>query len=734
MNKRFPILFGLLLLALALWLRVSTIDSIQYWTERLDNLTYDIQLRAQMFARKHPPLKTSVAIVDIDDESIKAEGSWPWSRAKVAKLVNQIQAQGAVVIAFDMTFSLEEPNIADRVYDELSLQNLMNPVVDDALKKIRPYFDQDAKLLESLKQGDTVVGIIFLLQPLVQGSLPPPQLILTTQGEKDLDFYDMSGVIGINSRFDMNTTNVGFINIFSDEDGIIRRASLLVNYKDGLYPSLALEAVRVFLLKKIQIITKTYGTDIRLEGVKLGKEIIPTDDKCQVIIPFRGQSHTFPYVSAKDVLHDKVPPGIFAGKIVFIGSTAIGLNDFKPTAIHSAFPGIEINATIADAILKNNFPHKPAWGLGAEAFLISVLGLVLVFVFPYLGARILTLLIFLIPILLIAMDNWFIRNMGIIISVFIPILLSIALAMMNIMYGFLFEARRREHLKEIFGQYVPEKHIDEMLKAKSSYGLRGESREMTVLFSDIRNFTSLSEGMPASQIKDMLSDFFTPMTEIIFKHSGTIDKYVGDLIMAFWGAPLRDRKHAEHALNAALEMQNEVARLKPILAERHWPEINIGIGINTGMMSVGDMGSKFRRNYTVLGDAVNLASRVESLTKLYGAKILVTEFTRQGQTKFVFRLLDRVRVKGKTKSVALYQLLCKQSALTEALRKEIELSEAALNLYFQQQWQQAQTAFTALNKTYPDVKLYSMYLERLAEFAQRPPPSDWDGVYTHLNK
>jgi len=734
MNKRFPIVFGLLLLALALWLRVTTIESVQYWVSRLDSLTHDIQLRAQLLARGVPPLKTSVVIVDVDNKSIDLEGRWPWSHVKMAQLVNTIQAEGAVVIAFDMTFTQSEQNIADTVFNEIALQNLVTPPIENVFKQIAPFFDYDSQFLTSLTRGDSVLGLAFLLEPQTQGVLPPPDLVLKTQGEKNLDFYSMSGFMGINPKFNITTIHAGFINIFTDEDGIIRRVPLLLSYNNNLYPSLALEAVKVYLLKNIQLVTRSYGDDIRLEGINIGKETIPTDDKCQVIIPFRGPGHTFPYYSAVDVLHHKLPPDAFIGKIVFIGTTAIGINDLKPTAIQSAFPGIEINATVADGLLKNNFPYKPAWGLGAEALLILILGLILAIVFPYMGPRILTLLIFLIPALLVAGDNWLLRNMGLIISVLIPIVLSVSLAMMNIMYGFLFESRRREQIKQIFGQYVPEKHIDEMLKSKTSYGLRGEDREMTVLFSDIRNFTTLSEGMPASQIKEMLSVFFTPMTEIIFKHMGTIDKYVGDLIMAFWGAPLKDKKHAEHALNAALDMQKEVIKLGPMLAERKWPEINIGIGINTGMMSVGDMGSKFRRNYTVLGDAVNLASRVESLTKYYGVKIIATGSTCENQKKFVFRLLDRVRVKGKQESVELYQVICKRSELTEAIRKEVELSEAALNLYFQQKWDQAQAAFDSLSKDYPDVKLYPFYLKRIAEFVQDPPPTDWDGVYTHLSK
>lgn len=734
MSKRIPILLGLLLLALALWLRVTTLDSVRHVIDRFETLAYDIELRAQLLTPHRPPLRTSVAIVDINDNSLKQEGRWPWPRAKLATLVNHIRAQGAVVVVFDMIFPRQEDNIVDLVFNQLAQQKLLIPQIEPLFKKIAPYFDDDAKFAASLAQGDSVIGVNFLLEPYGEGVIPSPLLKLTTPQEKDLDFYLMPGFLGVNTQIASATKNVGFIDIFPDEDGIIRRVPLIVNHNDGLYPSLALEAVRVFLLKNIKLETATYGDTIRLEGVRLGQEIIPTDDRGQVIIPFRGRGYTFPFYSAVDVLNNKIPSGAFAGKIVFVGSTAVGLGDLKATAIQAVFPGVEVNATVADGLLKNNFPYKPIWSLGLETFLIFILGMVLLVLFPYLGPKTLTLLIFIVPVILIIANSWLNVKTGMVISVFIPLVLSVLLAMLNIVYGYLFETRRRERLKEMFGQYVPAKHIDEMLKSSASYGLHGEDRQMTVLFADIRNFTTLSEGLSATQLKDMLSDFFTPMTEIIFKHHGTIDKYVGDLIMAFWGAPLKDKKHIEHALSAALDMQQEVIRLKPILAEKKWPEINIGIGINTGMMSVGDMGSKFRLNYTVLGDAVNLASRVESLSKYYGVNILTTQFTQENQKKFVFRLLDRVRVKGKKEGVALYQVLCRQLELTEALRKEIELSDAALSLYFQQQWAEAHDAFEALSKAYPIVTLYSLYLERLAEFAQTPPPSDWDGVYTHMKK
>jgi adenylate cyclase len=317
----------------------------------------------------------------------------------------------------------------------------------------------------------------------------------------------------------------------------------------------------------------------------------------------------------------------------------------------------------------------------------------------------------------------------------IPIALTVLLAMTNMIYGYLFESRRRESLKQIFGQYVPPGHINNMLKTgNSNYGLRGEEREMTVLFADIRNFTAISEPLSASAVKEMLNQFFTPMTKIIFDHQGTIDKYIGDMIMAFWGAPLADADHAHHALNAALEMQLMVKQLTPLFVEQGLPEINIGIGLNSGLMDVGDMGSTFRRSYTVLGDAVNLGARLEGLTKYYGVKIMAGAQTQARQTDFILRQLDRVQVKGKKNSLAIYEVIGRQKEVDETLRAELALSEQALACYFAQQWQQASELFSQLNTLRPDVFLYSLYLGRIAEFRRNPPEKNWDGVYQHTGK
>lgn len=733
MSKRIPFIIGLLLLAIAIWLQMTSVYFINHFITRLENLAYDIQLRAYMLTHKDE-WQPSVAIVDIDDISLAKEGRWPWPREKIAKLIENLRTSGVVVVAFDVIFPEKQNNIADQVYQELKKENLAIPAMDPLFQKIYPTFDNDSKFAKSISHMEVVLGISFLPTLQTEGLLPAPAFVLKTPEEKNLGFINAPGYLANVPMLQNAAKSAGFINVFPDDDGIIRRVPVLVRYQDKLYPSLALEAVRLYLLAQMNLMTANYNGQLRLEGVKLGDHVIPTDAESNAIITFRGGSFSFPYYSASDILNNTIPPNVLNGKIVFIGTSATGEGDLKATAIQNVYPGVEIQATVADGILSENFSYKPAWALGAEIFLTILLGLICIFFFPYLGPRSLSIFIILIPVLLIYSNSYLWEKTGLIISIFIPMSLCVLLALGNMIYGYLFETRKREKLKDMFGQYVPTRHIDEMLTNTGELALSGETRELTVLFADIRNFTSLSEPLTASQLKEMLNAFFTPMTEIIFKYRGTIDKYIGDMIMAFWGAPLKDKFHARHAISAALEMQQAVKNLKVIFAAKGWAEINIGIGINTGLMDVGDMGSTFRRNYTVLGDAVNLGSRVESLTKYYGVANIVTEFTHANQSFFIFRKLDRVRVKGKKHGIEIYEVIDYVKKVPEELKKEIDRYHTALDYYFTQQWEKAAALFIELAREKPDEKLYQLYVTRVNNFQINPPPADWDGIYTHTEK
>lgn len=732
MNKSIPVILGYLLLFFAAWIQTTSIPFVHSIVSRFENIAYDIQLRTKLYTIEGP-LVTSISIVDIDDKSLRREGRWPWPRSKFVELIKKLKESGVVVIAFDMIFPDQELNIANLVLQELKKKNILTPTFESTLKKISIDLDNDVQFAKELLQTEAVLGFSFVPRPGIEGSPPKPILTLTTNAEKQLGFITAQGIIGNTPVIATAAHNTGFINVLPDDDAVIRRVPLLIRYQNDLYPSLALEAVRLYLLTNIKLVTAYYANSLRIEGVKIGAHVIPTDEKSQVAIPFRGSRYTFPYLSATDVLHGHVRAKYLQGKIVFIGSSATGVGDLNATAIENSFPGIEIQATIADSILKNNFYHKPAWALGVETLLTLTLGLMMILTFPRLGPRTLSFLIIIIPPILIFANNFFWEKTGFVISVFIPIFFTVILAIINIAYGYLSEMLRREHLKKIFDQYVPSTHIDEMLKTNDDFGLHGEDREMTVLFADIRNFTTISEPMTASQLKEMLNNFLTPMTELIFKHRGTVDKYVGDMIIAFWGAPLKDAQHARHAIETALDMQHALTKVNQDFAKQHLPKIHLGIGLNTGVMSVGDMGSLFRRSYTVLGDAVNLGSRIEELTKYYGVKIIVTESTHQHQKKFIFRKLDRVQVKGKHTHITIYEVICRKKELMAELQTELNTHHEALEYYFQQEWALAKNLFEQLNQHYPN-KLYELYLSRIESFIKTPPGQDWDGVFIYEEK
>ncbi|MEA2093239.1 MAG: adenylate/guanylate cyclase domain-containing protein, partial [Pseudomonadota bacterium] len=318
----------------------------------------------------------------------------------------------------------------------------------------------------------------------------------------------------------------------------------------------------------------------------------------------------------------------------------------------------------------------------------------------------------------------------------IPVLVQLPIALfVGLLAQYLTEARSRRQLKAVFGQYVPPEIVDEMSRhPDEDFSVEGESRELSVLFCDIRGFTTISESLAADELKQLLNHFFTPMTRIIFDKRGTIDKYVGDMIMAFWGAPVQDPGHRQHAVEAALAMLDKLVELRPELSARNWPEINIGIGINTGMMNVGDMGSEYRRAYTVIGDAVNLGSRLEGLTKYYGVRLIVSETTIAGLEGYVLRCLDRVRVKGKHEPVTIYEPAGPSGSVSSERVDEIRESNQALEYYFAGNWEQARSAFQVLRDAMPECKLYGLYLERIAALQSQGSAEGWDGVFEHTSK
>ncbi|MEZ5435138.1 MAG: adenylate/guanylate cyclase domain-containing protein [Pseudomonadales bacterium] len=513
----------------------------------------------------------------------------------------------------------------------------------------------------------------------------------------------------------------------------MRRAPLVLRYGDQLYPSLAMQTAMTYLLLDT---VKPEVIDGSIQSFLLGDKQIHTDAKGQMLVPYRGRQGSFPYIPAVDVLQGKVDPKLLSGSIAMVGTSAIGLVDLRTTPVGAMYPGIETQATLVDALLRGAVPYKPDFAAGANAVAILVLGILLAVLLPFLGPAMMTFLSILSLAMLVVGNVWLWQVRGLDLPISGPLLTVAMLYVINIAFGFFTSSQQKEQIKEMFGQYVAPAHIDRLLDDPSALSFAGESKKMTVLFSDIRGFTDMSETLSAADLKSLLNRYFTPMTEIIFEQQGTIDKYVGDMIMAFWGAPLNDPQHELHAVQAAMRMQKKQAVLREEFQRLGLPPIHTGIGINTGAMNVGDMGSTYRRAYTVLGDAVNLGSRLESITKFYGAAILVSEATYSAvQQDFVWREVDYMQVKGKKEPIRVYEPLVLRTEASAELLQQVEQYGTARAAYLARQWDEAQQRYTALaEQSEVFKKLCAIYLQRIARYRAELLPDDWCGVWQHDSK
>jgi len=694
----------------------------------MENMGYDIQVR-----QMHKPLNQNglIAIVDIDDNSLKAEGRWPWPRDKFAKLIANLYKNGATVVAFDITFPDREENIAEEVLSQIPSQ------IATQLENVKAKFDYDALLAQSLGLGETVLGMVFKDQEETVGSLPAPILTLSPDQTNQLAIPNEKGYLANLEILQKAAKTEGFINATPDSDGVLRFTPLLFRHGSDVYGSLGLQAVsRYLLIGKVDLVTAQYDDSSVLEGIKLDQQFIPTDATGRMLIPFRGPGYTFPYISAVDVLNEKAPKEAINGKLIFVGSTASAIGDIKPTAIASVYPGIEVHASVAAGIIDHYLPYKPSWGRGVTLLVMLVVGTIYALILPFLGVFAISVLCILLPALMIFGNYLLWSKLAIVISILLPIGLILLLFLLNIICGYLFESRRSKDLKSMFGQYVPPEYLDNMLKQGGEFSLEGETKELSVLFSDIRSFTSVSEKMTATELKQFLNQYLTPITEVIFNHKGTIDKYVGDMVMAFWGAPLDDPKQVYNAVTAGIALQAALAKLNDVFESEKKPRIKIGVGINTGIMNVGDMGSKFRRAYTVLGDTVNLASRLEGQTKFYHVGIIVGEDTyKHTQNDFAYRKLDKIKVKGKETGVEIYTPICLSTEASAELTKELKAHHEALDAYFRQDWDKAEKDFKQLRDAYPAQKeIYEVYLERIESMRENPPGPDWDGAFVSHEK
>ncbi|MCK4704064.1 MAG: adenylate/guanylate cyclase domain-containing protein, partial [Gammaproteobacteria bacterium] len=436
------------------------------------------------------------------------------------------------------------------------------------------------------------------------------------------------------------------------------------------------------------------------------------------------------YISASDVLNKTVEISRLKDKIALFGTSAPGLFDLRSTPLEASYPGVEVHANITEGILDQRIMHLPGYIVGFEFLLLLILGLLLTFLLPWLSAT-WGVIVSLSTVGLVIVSNMFAwTQFQVVLPIATPVLLITVLFTLQMIYGFFIESRGKRQMTHLFGQYEPPELVNENSKKMEEITLDGEIKKMSVLFSDVRNFTTISESMEPKELTELINGFLTPITEIIHNQRGTIDKYMGDAVMAFWDAPLDDPQHALHAMNAAMLMTERMHNLRQEFAARGWPEIKIGVGVNTGDMNVGNKGSEFRVDYTILGDAVNLGSRLEGLTKVYGVDIIVGKATRHDVPEYEYRELDLVKVKGKDEPVAIYEPIGLLEDVDKSIRQDLKRYKHALKFYRAQHWDDAEREFFALSSVDKDRKIYQIYLDRIMQYRENPPPADWDGSFT----
>jgi adenylate cyclase len=707
--------------------------------DRLENYAYDARLQWTMPGT----VDRRIVIVDIDEKSMLQQGHWPWSRNKLAKMMDVLFDQYKIdVLGFDVLFAEPDDTSGLASLDTISRSVFrQDKQFASALERLRPSLEYDQIFANSLKNRRVVMGYYFKSgteEKAPVGQLPPPAVAAGSFDPKGVGAVIASGYSANLPMLQRATNAGGFFNAtpMVDEDGVVRRVSLLQMYDKALYETLSLAVARLALREpKVELVYEESGNSaVALETLKLGQHRIPVDADMAALIPYRGRQGSFPYVSASDVLQGKVDASVLRGAIVLVGTTAPGLLDLRTVPMQDSYAGVEVHANMIAAILDGDIRARPAYTLGLELVLLFSAGLLLAIALPLLSPLSATLLSLATVVSMLGLNLYVWQFNHLIVPLASGLVMVSLLFVVNMSYGFFVDARGKRLLAGLFGQYVPPELVDEMAKDPGAYSLEGSSREMTVLFSDVRGFTTISEGLDPKQLTKLMNEFLTPMTHVIHHHRGTIDKYMGDAIMAFWGAPLPDPDHARNALLAGMEMIAKLESLQEHFKANGWPPIRVGVGLNTGDMTVGNMGSEFRLAYTVMGDAVNLGSRLESLTKNYGVSIMVSEFTMARVPDFAFRELDCVRVKGKDKPVKIYEPIRPMDQLSEAERAELALYDQALSGYRSQNWDQARQAFVSLQQHAPQRAIYPLYLARIEHFVEQPPAPDWDGTYTFMTK
>jgi adenylate cyclase len=727
-------LLPLLGLAIALTARLAAPDLL----DRLMLISFDLYQRV---VPREAGDDAPITIVDVDEDSLAKFGQWPWPRSLDAQLVEKLRDAGAAVLAFDIVFA--EP---DRTSPKLLLAQLQKQgnVADDTARLLGNLPDPDDALATAIKSLPTVAS--YILVDRAQGQKPLPKAGYAFAGDDPLHFVEtLPAAVTDLPAFQAAAAGNGFLNEHDDWDQIVRRVPLIMKLGDKPVFSLVAETLRVVTGARTYVARaagangeKSFGENTGLTTLKIGPLTIPTDAAGRVWV-YYSRPRAERRIPAAKILGDDFDPAQIKDHIVLVGTSAAGVvNDLQATPIAAGVPGVEIHAQMLEQILQGVYLARPDWGKGAEILFALVVGIFLIVVLPRIGALASALFGVAAIVAAIAISWFAFRDAQLLLDPVYPITVLVMVYFSSSILGYLRTEVRQHEIRSAFSRYMSPHYVAELARNPEKLQLGGETKNLTVMFCDIRGFTAMSEGLDARALTHLMNSFTSPMSEIITEAHGTIDKYIGDCIMAFWNAPLDDPDHAENAVRAAQLIRRKLVDLNLGLKQeaeasgRPYHELHVGIGVNTGECVVGNFGSEQRFNYSLLGDPVNLASRLEGLCKLYLVDLVIGEETAKMLDDPDLLELDLVAVKGRSQAVKVYTLPPDDE--DEAVYKNRH--EELLAAYRRQDWAAALSALgeaplAAVRYLAP---LYTLYRHRIAHFQIEAPPSDWDGVYTAEDK
>jgi len=701
------------------------------------------ELRVRTFdtyQRFEPRVKTArpVTIVDIDEKSLTRLGQWPWPRTRIADMIVNLTRLGAVAIGFDIVFA--EP---DRL-NPSAVADTMRYLDEETKSRLRTLPSNDQIFADAIKRSRVVLGETGLAgaNPLFDKALPVTGV--ATLGEDPQRFlFDFAGLLRNVDTLEAAAAGRGLFTIRNERDGIVRRVPMMLLAQGVMMPSLSFEILRV-VTGTPTIIIKSEKAGIKSVGLR-GLEV-PTDRNGQLWVHFAKQDRSI-YVSAADVLDGNIAPEKIDHKLVLIGTSAVGLNDIKTTPVSAAMPGVEIHAQVLEAALANALLSEPSYGIVLEFAAALVLGLLVITFAPMFGPVVLVAIGALFASLLIGASWYFYAQQRLLIDFTYPLLSTTAIYLTLVFSSFVREQAQRRQIRSAFGQYLSPALVEQLALSPEKLVLGGEEREMTIMFSDVRGFTAISESYKHDPqgLTALMNRFLTPLTNAILARKGTVDKYMGDAIMAFWNAPLDDAQHQLNACEAAVDM---LERIEELNKEREteaqhgghaYIPLNVGVGLNTGTCVVGNMGSDLRFDYSVLGDSVNLASRLEGQSKEYGFPIIVGSTTALAvKEKFAILELDFIMVKGKKEPEVIYAIAGREdTAQSGRFQRLRNLTIEMLACYRSRDWEGALTAIERGRGTGEANSLellYHLYDARIRDYQKNPPPEDWNGAFALLTK